>query len=109
MFIGGASNGANKIAWGQVYRVLEHGFAKSQRQDQAKMRLFPQQIQDFAIAFVTMQAKRHKADYDPHARFQKSAVSLDVDQAETAIADFQAASVSDRRTFAAYVLLKNRT
>lgn len=72
------------------------------------MKLFPQQIQDFANGFVTMQAKRHKADYDPHERFQKSAVSLDIDQAETAILDFHTVPLPDRRAFAAYLLLKSR-
>lgn len=108
MFIG-ASAKTNSNAWGQVYRSLEHGFAKGQCMDQTRMRLFPQQVQDFANAFVTMQAKRHKADYDPLARFQKSAVRFDIDQIETAILDFCSVSATHRRAFAAYVLLKNRS
>ena len=32
---------------------------------------FPQGIEDFAHAFVSLQEKRHLADYDPSAKFTK--------------------------------------
>ena len=70
---------------------------------------FPQSIQDFGNLFVAMQEERHSADYDPFSRFQKSDVMVDVVAAEQAIASYYGASIKDRRAFAAYVLLKQRT
>lgn len=58
--------------------------------------------------FVTMQEKRHKADYDPTSRFWKSSVIQDVNAVEQVITGFRSAQIKDRRAFAAYVLLKNR-
>jgi uncharacterized protein (UPF0332 family) len=105
----GANGGASPRAWSAVYRSLEHGFMRSQCLDQERMKAFPLEIQNFANALVTMQAKRHRADYDPAARFQKSAVALDVAQAEATISDFRRSRPPDRRAFAAHLLLKSRT
>jgi hypothetical protein len=69
---------------------------------------FPQDIQDFANVFLTLQQKRHIADYDPVAKFFKSSVTADIDQAEAAINVFKTVNVKDRRAFCAYVLLRER-
>ena len=55
---------------------------------------FPKKIQDFANMFVTMQEKRHKADYDPNAKAKKSQVSTDIDLVEAAIEDFESVSAT---------------
>lgn len=104
------SSGADRSpeAWAQVYRALEHGFAKHACTGGNRIAKFPKEIQDFANAFVTMQSKRHDADYDPNAKFFKSAVLLDVQAATSVIADFNAAPIKDRRAFAALVMLKQR-
>jgi len=70
---------------------------------------FPQEVEDFANAFVQMQEKRHNADYDPHVRFAKSEVLADIALVEQAIAGFEAADAKDRRAFCAYVLFRRRT
>jgi hypothetical protein len=70
--------------------------------------LFPPAIQDFANAFVTMQEKRHDADYDPYVKFTKSAVAADIALVRQAITDFIAEPTKDRRAFAAHVLFKSR-
>lgn len=72
------------------------------------MEQFPAGIQDFANFFVTMQKKRHDADYDPFAKAFKSAVIADIKAAEDVIAKFKAAPVKDRRAFAVWVLLDDR-
>lgn len=67
---------------------------------------FPGKIQNFANMFVTMQEKRHIADYDPNARARKSQVSTDIDLVEAAIEDFASVSAKDRRAFAAFVMFR---
>ena len=100
--------GRNSPAWEQVYRSLQHKLAKDRCKNQAKISLFPKEIQDFANFFVTMQSKRHNADYNPTERFTASAVRLDIEQAEFVIADFLSAPTADRRAFAAFVILQLR-
>ena len=69
---------------------------------------FPKEIEDFANAFVTMQAKRHEADYDPFASFEKSSVEADIVMVELAVVRFKSAKTKDRRAFCVYALLKKR-
>ena len=72
------------------------------------IRKFPKEIEDFANVFVTMQAKRHEADYDPFASFAKSAVEADIIMVEQAVTRFKSVPKKDRKAFCAYVLLKKR-
>jgi hypothetical protein len=72
------------------------------------IRKFPKEIEDFANAFVTLQEKRHLADYDPGAVFPKSEVINDIALADQAMKDFKSASKKHRRAFRAYVLIKKR-
>ncbi len=102
----GTDAGARK-AWQQVYRALDHNFAKSACQN-GNISRFPQEIQDFANAFVGLQSKRHSADYDPYSKFYKSQVLLDVANAEIVMAGFKAAPARHRKAFAVWVLLKQR-
>lgn len=108
LLIGGPGSIKSKPAWRQVYRALEHGYAKNICQNGPKIPNFPQEIQDFANMFVTMQEKRHRADYDPEEKVYKSAVLLDISGVKTAITDFEQAPLKDRRAFAAYVLFRSR-
>ena len=108
LLIGGPGATRSRGAWHQVYRALEHNFAKGACQNQAKIAVFPRQIQDFAGTFVTLQAKRHLADYDPREVFYKSEVQLQINVA-IAIDGFERAPLKDRRAFAALVMFKTRT
>ena len=108
LLVGGSGAGRSNEAWRQVYRALEHGVAKSACKNATTLSKFPREIEDFGNVFVTMQEKRHKADYDPAARFYKSSVIQDINAAEQAIKGFDAADIKDRRAFAAYVLFKTR-
>jgi hypothetical protein len=52
-----------------------------------------------------MQIERHKADYDPEARFYRSSVAADIEQAAAVMAAFHRVPARHRRAFAVYVLL----
>ena len=96
-------------AWRQAYRALGHS-AIRRRSNRREFRRFPSEIQEFAGMFITMQAKRHKADYDPYPdiQFTKSDALNDISKAEEAIVKFGNTSRSDRCAFAIYLLLDIR-
>ncbi|RMD87003.1 MAG: hypothetical protein D6807_08685 [Alphaproteobacteria bacterium] len=106
--VGGYGADRSRHAWRQVYRALEHGFAKNACTARKFIKKFPQEIQDFAGTFVTMQEKRHAADYDPTACFLKSEVLKAIEATETALKNFRNVPIKDRRAFSAYVLFKKR-
>jgi uncharacterized protein (UPF0332 family) len=104
------SNRARKSheAWQQVYRALDHNAAKKACQNQNRISLFPQEVQDFASAFVSMQEKRHKADYDPNHKVYKSELLVDIEVAGDVITNFNKVPILHRRAFAALLLFKMR-
>lgn len=106
--IGSRSADRSRPAWRQVYRALEHGLAKKHCNNQTIMRRFPKNIEDFANTFVSLQEKRHLADYDPFSQFTKLGVKSDISATRDAIERFQSTPIKDRRAFAAFVLFKNR-
>ena len=94
-------------AWYQVYRSLDHNGTRKACKN-SKLTKFPTAIQDFADTFVSMQEKRHKADYDPNEKFFKSAVLNDIILVETNIKKFRGVQPKDRCAFAVFILLKER-
>ena len=108
LIIGGSRAERSKAAWTQVYRALEHGAAKNACLNKSIVAKFPQRVQDFANSLVTMQNKRHEADYHPNATVFKSAVLADIAAVELVIEQFEACPIKDRRAFAALVLFKQR-
>lgn len=105
--IGSTGAERSKHAWQQVYRAIDHGFAKGACKDDIITK-FPKTIEDFANAFITMQEKRHSADYDPFAKLEKSVVVQDIATVRQTIIDFGTAPIKDRRAFCAFVLFKRR-
>lgn len=103
--IGGTRKTRSDKAWQQTYRALLHKPAKNACKH-GLVTKFPDAIRDFANLFVTMQAKRHSADYDPLAKLTKSEVRADIDLARQAIVDFTDTPAKDRRAFCAFVLFK---
>ena len=69
---------------------------------------FPATIKHCADAFVTLQQKRHDADYDPDCRVLRADAIEAIDLAEKAIKDLRATSKRDRRAFAAQLLFAKR-
>jgi len=53
--IGSSGADRSKPAWRQVYRALDHGFAKNSCRNQEFIKKFPKDIEDFANSFVSMQ------------------------------------------------------
>ncbi|ESQ13296.1 MAG: hypothetical protein JKP98_15815 [Rhodobacteraceae bacterium] len=106
--IGGTGADRSRPAWRQVYRSVEHRYAKNQCKNQDVIGRFPDAIEDFANAFISAQDKRHAADYDPDVALTRSEVQVDIAQAETAISAFEGCSLKDRRAFAAWVIFKHR-
>lgn len=106
--IGGENATKSKKAWQQTYRALAHLSANDACRNQKMISKFPKPIEDFANTFVTMQAKRHSADYDPHSKFTKSEVINDITTVVNAIRNFESADTKDRRAFCAFVLFKMR-
>ena len=94
-------------AWVQVYRALEHGIAKNAC-IAAGNRGFLGGIISFANTFVTMQEERHRADYDPQARYARADVLVLIDTCERAAVDLSAAPRSDRKAFAVWVLFQKK-
>ncbi len=108
LLLGGTNAQRGERAWRQAYRALEHGATKNACKKANVMAAFPREVEDFGNLFVTMQEKRHLADYDPHERFLKSSVLSDIAIAEQAIKDFVAQPAKDRRAFCVHVLFKYR-
>ncbi len=106
--MGGSGADRSDPAWRQVYRSLDHGFAKKQFRDRQVMGRFPREIQDFADLFVELQEERHRADYDPAYRCERSDVMNSAAAAELLIRALAAAPIKDRRALAVWVLLRDR-
>jgi len=103
----GTGRARGSSTWGQVYRALEHGFAKNAC-SQAKNLSLPASIIAFADTFTALQEQRHQADYDPTARFSRAEVIDLINSAETAIRSLRSATRTERRDFAVLVLLRRR-
>ena len=108
MLVGVAPASRSQPAWSQVYRALEHGYAKNQCAHPNKLLGFPQQIQAFGRVFVAMQRHRQDADYDPNAQFFRSDVLRFIDEAKRSITEFGDIDTRDQRAFAVYVLFRVR-
>lgn len=103
----GRGRARNTAAWNQVYRALEHGFAKNACRQTAGLG-FAREIVDFADMFAKLQDERHRADYDPAARYTRAEAQTFITDAEQAIRAFNASAREDRKAFAVLVLLKRR-
>ena len=97
----------SRPAWRQVYRALDHGFARNAC-SQAGNLGFLADVQDFANSFVQLQEERHRADYDPDARYSRAEAQLLISNAEQAISGLRRSRRPDLRAFSALVLLKKR-
>ncbi|MGO7185847.1 hypothetical protein ACCT14_31390 [Rhizobium brockwellii] len=103
----GTGDTRSEPAWAQVYRTLEHGVAKNSCKAAASPG-FPGNIVSFADTFVILQEERHRADYDPLARYVRAEVLVLIDNCEQAIRDLASAPRSDRKAFAVWVLLQKK-
>lgn len=108
MLVGTDDATRSRKAWLQVYRALNHNTVFS-RCDQALIGRFPETVQEFGDHFKAQQLKRHEADYAPTVQLEVEAVKNDLDIIRAVIADFVAQPEKDRRAFAAYLIIEQRT
>jgi uncharacterized protein (UPF0332 family) len=94
-------------AWTHTYRALQHGDAKSACKEVRNLN-FPDTIKSCADSFVTLQQKRHDADYDPDCRVLRADALEAIQEAEDAIRNLKTSPKRDRRAFAVQILMKKR-
>jgi hypothetical protein len=94
-------------AWDSAYRYVDHGPAKQRcKEVKADARGFPQELIDFATAFVRLQERRIDADYNPSAVLSLAEATSLVLIAEQAIIDFDRAPNDHRRAFVVFLGLR---
>jgi hypothetical protein len=103
----GTGGARHTTAWIQVYRALDHGFAKNACQHARDLGMSTG-ITAFANSFAMLQEERYRADYNPAARFSRAEVIALIDEAGAAIRSLHSAPKPDRRAFAALVLFRRR-
>lgn len=108
LLIGEDVSDRSKHAWHQAYRGLEHNEARKACSDAQVLGKFPDAIQDYGNEFKGLQARRHKADYDPYVEVVQSEVRQDIANVRQVIEAFDGLDRKDRSAFCAYVLLKRR-
>lgn len=91
-------------AWTEVYRGLAHGPSKEACNRAANVD-FPQEIKDFADAFIQLQEARHTADYDPLGRYTREQAQFYVELSKNCIEILKACEAVHRKAFATWVLI----
>lgn len=86
---------------------MEHGFAKNACA-RAEALGFPLAVVSAADQFILLQEERHRADYDPDARYTRAQTLQIIQDAETAVRALQATSRRDLRAFAVLLTMKRR-
>lgn len=94
--------------WRQIYRALEHGYARQQCSNQRALAQFPSAIRRFGRHFAGSQQLRHLADYDPDTSLTRDEVLQLIDETEDIIQAFDRAPANRRRAFAVHVLFRTR-
>ena len=105
--IGSTKSKRPNKAWVEVYRGLNHSTCLEACR-KAQSIAFPETIHNFADTFVQLQRARHDADYDPLARFDKRKANLYIALASKSIEQIRSCSITDRRAFAAWVLITSK-
>jgi hypothetical protein len=105
--IGATAAHRSSPTWARAYRSLEHRYAKNQCKAVASY--IPAALNDVADAFVQLQELREEADYNPLSALTRRDVEAHIRLAEAAISSLDAAAITDRRAFAAWLIFKNRS
>lgn len=95
-------------SWTRVYRGLEHRHVREQCRKGRLPGHLPPSMRRFATEVAAMQERRHRADYDPEARFSKRHVIAFVAKANSLLADLRRATPAEKRAFAIHVLFRER-
>ena len=106
--IGSTRASRSQPAWLQAYRAVEHrAFDEVQRKG-AVLNRFPAPVQEFVALLVEAKEARHRADYDPAARFTLSDTLTMIERVESAISNLREVGKKDRTAFAAFVVFRRR-
>lgn len=108
LVIGSSKATRRTVAWRRVFRALDHGAARAACLD-ATVTSERIEVQEFANTFAALQIKRHEADYDPHVRFRKSEVQMEVIRAIEATDRFESLPLRARAQFCAFALFRKRS
>ena len=95
-------------SWTRVYRGLQHRQVREQCRKERLPGNLPPSMRRFATEVAEMQMKRHRADYDPEARFSKGHVLAFLARANSVLADLQRATPAEKRVLAIHVLFRER-
>ena len=106
--VGDDSLDRDQSAWRQVYRALEHGYARQRCRQAASSSRFSTPIQRLADYFALAQNRRHRADYDPDEAFTEQETLTAITEAGQHIAALRATPPRERRAFAVYILMRER-
>jgi uncharacterized protein (UPF0332 family) len=106
LLVGVRVNALDK-AWAQAYRALEHGAAKNACKEVRNLG-FPTELAVVAELFISLQEKRHSADYDPMLTLSRADAMEWISLATTAIEALSKADRGHRKAFAVHVLMKRR-
>ena len=107
--VGAARTNRGQPEWIQVYRALEHGYARNQCSNRAAMSRFSPAIRRLSELFVFMQRERQTADYDPNASFSRTRVLRLVEETAQIIGEFNDTDARERRAFAVFILFRMRS
>ena len=95
--------------WARVYRSPDHKRCKDECLKAARPNSgHSEPIKACANSFASLQAERHKADYDPLWRTNPLDVATQIDAAERAISDLKASPEPERRAFVLCLLFPQR-
>jgi len=109
-----------KPRYALVYRSISHTWLRSLCLDVAKANApaalkaflpvggFGQDLRKFALATANLQDRRHTADYDPSVNFVRRDAQSAIAAARSAVAQFLALSIEERRLFLALLLFPQR-
>ncbi len=104
-----------------VYRAFEHRRMHTACREASRQQLdaklsttlgfasFDANLRSGASAFVELQDRRHRADYDPNYAITTSETKSAIDLAETAIAAFSGADKEQFRLFLIFLLFQTRS
>ena len=104
-----------------VYRAFEHRRMHAACREASKQKLdaklsnasgfvrFDESLRSGASAFVELQDRRHRADYDPNFAITTSETKSAIDMAETAITAFSGADKEQFRLFLILLLFQARS
>lgn len=106
LLIGATRRG--RPAWGRIYRALDHKFCKDRLEAFAREPQTGPQMRLFCSTFGQIQGERHRADYDPGARFRREEALGSVGRARDALAAFRRTSREERLELATRVLFRDR-